>query len=114
MKAKQMSRRLAVLAMGYADGLLRSLSGKAQFLLRGCLVPVVGRICMDLCMVDITEVPDAQVGDEVMVIGEGRPCEVLADQLGTISYEVLCGISKRIPRIYLQNGKASEILQYIV
>lgn len=107
-------RRLAVLAMGYADGLLRSLSGKAQFLLRGRLVPVVGRICMDLCMVDITEVPDAQVGDEVTVIGEGRPCEVLADQLGTISYEVLCGISKRIPRIYLQNGKASEILQYIV
>lgn len=107
-------RKLAVLAMGYADGLLRSLSGRAQFLLRGHLVPVVGRICMDLCMVDITDVPDVRVGDEVTVIGAERPCEILADQLGTISYEVLCSISKRIPRIYLQNGKASEILQYIV
>ena len=107
-------RRIAVLSIGYADGLLRSLSGKAQFLLRGRLVPVVGRICMDMCMVDVTGVPEAQVGDEVTIIGPDRPCDILAEQLGTISYEVLCGINKRIPRIYLQNGKASEILQYIV
>ena len=107
-------RRLAVLSMGYADGLTRSLSGRVSFLLRGKLVPVVGRICMDMCMVDVTEVPDVQVGDEVTIIGPERPCDLLADQLGTISYEVLCGINKRIPRIYLQNGKPSEILQYIV
>ena len=106
--------RLAVLSMGYADGLTRSLSGRVSFLLRGKLVPVVGRICMDMCMVDVTEVPDVQVGDEVTIIGPERPCDLLADQLGTISYEVLCGINKRIPRIYLQNGKPSEILQYIV
>lgn len=108
------NRRLAVLSVGYADGLQRSLSGRMQFLLRGKLVPVVGRICMDMCMVDITDVPDAQVGDEVTIIGASRPCDVWAEQLGTISYEVLCGINKRIPRIYLQNGKPSEILQYIV
>ena len=107
-------RKLAVLSIGYADGLLRSLSGRAQFLLRGKLVPVVGRICMDMCMVDVTDVPDVQVGDEVTIIGEERPCDILARQLDTISYEVLCGISKRIPRIYLQNGKPTEILQYIV
>lgn len=107
-------RRVAVLSMGYADGLTRILSGRAKFLLHGKLVPVVGRICMDMCMVDITDVPEAQVGDELTVIGAERPCEVLAEQLGTISYEVLCGINKRIPRIYLQNGKTSEILQYIV
>ena len=65
-------------------------------------------------MVDVTHIPDVQVGDEVTVIGEGIPCETMADQLDTIAYEVLCGINKRIPRIYLQNGKASEILQYIV
>ena len=106
--------RLAVLSMGYADGLTRSLSGRVSFLLRGKLVPVVGRIWMDMCMVDVTEVPDVQVGDEVTIIGPERPCDLLADQLGTISYEVLCGINKRIPRIYLQNGKSSEILQYIV
>ena len=107
-------RRLAVLSMGYADGLTRLLSGKAQFLLHGKLVPVVGRICMDMCMVDVTEVPEASVGDEVTIISPERPCEILAEQLGTISYEVLCGINKRIPRIYLQNGKQAEILQYIV
>ena len=100
-------RRLAVLSMGYADGLQRSLSGRAQFLLRGKLVPVVGRICMDMCMVDVTGVPEAQVGDEVTIIGAERPCDILAEQLGTISYEALCGINKRIPRIYLQNGKPS-------
>ena len=107
-------RTIAVLSVGYADGLLRKLSGKVQFLLRGKKVPVVGRICMDMCMVDVTDVPDVQVGDEVTIIGDGQNCEVLADQLDTISYEVLCGINKRIPRIYLQNGKPSEVLQYIV
>ena len=107
-------RRLAVLAIGYADGLSRRLSGQASFLIRGKKAPVVGRICMDLCMLDVTDIPDVQVGDEVTVIGTGMPCESMADQLDTISYEILCGINKRIPRIYLQNGKASEILQYIV
>ena len=106
--------RLAILSVGYADGLSRRLSGQAEFLVRGQLAPVVGKICMDLCMLDITHIPDVQVGDEVTIIGKDRPCEILADQLDTIAYEVLCGINKRIPRIYLQNGKASEILQYIV
>ena len=107
-------RKIAVLSIGYADGLLRSLSGKACFLIRGRQVHVVGRICMDMCMVDVTDLPDIQVGDEVTIIGAELPCDGLADQLGTIPYEVLCGINKRIPRIYLQNGKESEILQYIV
>lgn len=105
---------IAVLSIGYADGLVRRLSEGASFLLRGKLVPVVGRICMDMCMVDISEVPDAQVGDTVTIIGGALPCEVLAGRLDTIPYEVLCGISKRIPRIYHQNGNTSEILQYIV
>lgn len=107
-------RTLAVLSIGYADGLSRRLSGQTSFLIHGKAAPVVGRICMDLCMVDVTDIPEAQVGDEVTVIGAGRPCEAMARQLDTIGYEVLCGINKRIPRIYLQNGKASEILQYIV
>ncbi len=110
----QKPSRLATLAMGYADGLSRQLSGHVEFLIRGQLAPVVGRICMDVCMVDVSHIPDAQVGDEATLIGPERPCEILAQQLGTISYEVLCNISKRVPRIYMQNGKASEILQYIV
>lgn len=107
-------KRIAVLSVGYADGLQRILSGTVQFLLRGKPAPVVGRICMDMCMVDVTDIPDAQVGDEVTIIGGDLTCVHMADLLGTIPYEVLCGINKRIPRIYLQNGKASEILQYIV
>lgn len=107
-------RKLAVLSMGYADGLARKLSGQAKFLIDGKAAPVVGRICMDMCMVDVTDIPEVSVGDVATVIGSGQPCEVFADQLDTIPYEILCGINKRIPRIYLQNGKASEILQYIV
>lgn len=107
-------RRIAVLSIGYADGLSRSLSDRVSFLFRDRPVPVVGRICMDMCMVDVTGVPEAQVGDEVTIIGGSLTCDDLAKQLDTISYEVLCSINKRIPRIYLQNGKASEILQYIV
>lgn len=111
-------RTLAVLSIGYADGLNRALSNRVDFLLRGRPVPVVGRICMDMCMVDITDVPEAEVGDTATIIG--RCCEreirvdALADALGTIPYEILCGISKRIPRIYLDGKKQTEILQYIV
>lgn len=108
------ARRVAVLSIGYADGLLRSLSGRVRFLIHGCKVPVVGRICMDMCMVDVTDVPQTQVGDPVTIIGAEQPCEYLAELLDTIPYEILCGINKRIPRIYTQNGKTSEILQYIV
>ncbi|MBP3633112.1 MAG: alanine racemase [Oscillospiraceae bacterium] len=107
-------RRLAVLAIGYADGLQRRLSGSVKFMVRGKFVPVVGRICMDMCMVDVTDVPDVQPGNEVMIIGTELPCEDMAYRLDTIAYEILCGINKRIPRIYYQNGKTSEILQYIV
>ncbi len=109
---------LAVIPLGYADGLSRQLSGQTEFLLHGVRVPVLGRICMDMCMVDITDVPQAQVGDKVIVMGTGtdgaRSICGVAQQLGTIPYEVLCGINKRIPRIYTAGEKLSEILQYIV
>ena len=113
------ARRIAVLPVGYADGLPRALSGKASFRVHGRDVPVVGRICMDMCMADVTDVPELSEGDTLTIFGYDEagalvPCERLADALGTISYELLCQISKRIPRIYLEGGKASEILQYIV
>lgn len=111
-------RTIAVVSIGYADGLSRKLSGQVSFLLRGVRVPVVGRICMDMCMVDVTDVPGARVGDRVTVLGAGGDdvisvCD-LAEQLDTIPYEILCGINKRIPRIYLDGKKQTEILQYIV
>ena len=111
--------RMAVLPVGYADGLSRSLSGKARFRLHGVDVPVIGRICMDMCMVDITGVPNAKVGDELTLFGydeDGQcvPVERLAEASGTISYEILCTLSKRIARLYYSGGRQSEILQYIV
>ena len=107
-------RRLAVLAIGYADGLTRALSGRVSFLIGGHEAPVVGRITMDMCMVDVTDIPQVQTGDEAVLIGEGRPCEYLADLLDTIPYEIFCQISKRVPRCYHRSGKTEEILQYIV
>ena len=111
-------RTIAVLCIGYADGLSRSLSNRTSFLLRGKRVPVVGRICMDMCMVDVTEVPDAKVGDVVTVFGadggDAIPVDELARKMGTIPYEILCDINKRIPRIYLDGEQRLEILQYIV
>ena len=111
-------RTIAVLTIGYADGLSRSLSNRICFLLHGKRVPVVGRICMDMCMVDVTEVPEVRVGDEVTVFGtdEGAslPIDDMARAVGTIPYEILCDINKRIPRIYLDGEQRLEILQYIV
>ena len=94
-------RRMAVLPIGYADGLFRSLSGKASFLLRGTRVPQIGTICMDMCMLDVTEVPDAAVGDEVTVFGTDPSVSELAGLAGTIPYELLCAVSPRVPRVYL-------------
>ena len=111
-------RTIAVCPIGYADGLQRRLSGNLHFLLHGKQVPVVGRICMDMCMVDITDVPEAKVGDTVTVVGtdggETITWDDWAAQLGTISYELVCDINKRVPRLYLKNGEVVDKLQYIV
>lgn len=94
--------RVAVLPIGYADGLSRLLSDRTQMLVRGCRVPVLGRICMDMCMVDVTDVPGVETGDEVTVFGPELPLEEKADTVGTIQYEMLCSVSRRVPRIYLE------------
>lgn len=93
--------RLAVLPVGYADGLHRALSGRFSVLLNGKRAPQVGNICMDLCMVDVTDIPDVRVGDVATVFGDGAPVEELAAIAGTISYELLCAPSPRVPRVYL-------------
>ena len=93
--------RLAVLPIGYADGLERLLSNRTEMLVSGQKAPVLGRICMDMCMVDVTDIPNVKVGDEVVVFGEDLPLEEKADTVGTIQYEMLCGVSRRVPRVYL-------------
>ena len=92
--------RLAVLGVGYADGLPRLLSNRGEVLLRGRRCPIVGRVCMDLCMVDVTDVPEAAVGDTATLWGPELPIEEKADAVGTIQYELLCGVSRRVSRIY--------------
>ena len=97
--------RIAVLPIGYADGLFRALSNKLKVLTPHGVAPQVGRICMDMCMVDVTDLPDVKVGDEVEVFGETMLCETNAKLCDTIGYELLCAVSKRVPRCYYLGGK---------
>lgn len=92
--------RIAVLPIGYADGLSRALSNRMEVLLHGKRVPVLGRICMDLCMVDVTDIPEVKAGSVATVFGEALPLEEKAEAAGTIQYELLCAVSRRVPRIY--------------
>lgn len=93
--------RSATISIGYADGLLRAAgNGRASVLIQGQQAPIIGNVCMDMCMVDVTHIPTAQVGDEVLVFGEEQPIERLAQQLGTIPYELLTSISGRVKRVY--------------
>ncbi len=91
---------MAVIPCGYADGLPRLLSNRMEMLVRGQRVRQIGRICMDMCMLDVTDVPEATVGDAVTVFGDGVPLQSLADTMDTITYEILCGITPRVARIY--------------
>ena len=92
--------RLAVLTAGYADGLHRALSGKLQVVINGHRVPQVGRICMDMCMADVTGL-DVKSGDAVEIFGENMPVDALADAAGTINYELTCALTPRVPRVYV-------------
>ena len=107
---------VATLPVGYADGYSRRLSPGGKVLIRGIKVPIIGRICMDQCMVDITNIPQAQIGDEVVLMGtQGRQsilAEEIADVLGTIHYEVVCMVGKRIPRVYVKNHHLIKMVDY--
>lgn len=94
--------RIGVLPIGYADGYPRALSNRASVLIHGRRAPVVGRVCMDMTMVDLSGIPEARAGDEVLLFG-GRslPVSEIADLLGTIDYEVACMISYRVPRVHV-------------
>ncbi|MBO9605684.1 MAG: alanine racemase [Paenibacillaceae bacterium] len=97
--------RIAVLPIGYADGLRRGLSNRGAALVRGMRAPIVGNVCMDQTMLDVTGVPGAQSGDEAVLFGAddtggALPCDEMAAQLGTIHYEVVCAVGARVPRVY--------------
>lgn len=108
---------IATLPIGYADGYSRALTGKAKVIINGKFAPVVGTICMDQCMIDVTDIGDVHVGDEVIVLGRDKDLKFDADDMakamGTINYEVLCMIKQRIPRVYIEDGKVKSIRNYI-
>jgi len=96
-------RRIGIINIGYADGLLRAAgNGKYAVLVAGKQAPTIGNICMDMCMVDLTDIPAAQVGDEVVIFGKEQPIERLANCLHTIPYEIFTNISERVRRVYFQ------------
>ena len=101
--------RIATVPVGYGDGLPRSLRKRGRVLLRGRALPFAGRICMDLVMLDVTDVPEAAEGDEVVLIGDQAPARQTADDLAdaasTISYEIVTGIRRRVPRRYRRGGR---------
>lgn len=96
---------IATIPIGYADGYSRGLSNRGEALVRGMRAPVVGRVCMDMCMLDVTDVPGVSEQDDVVLIGKQGAESISADDIaawtGTIPYEILCGISSRVPRVYV-------------
>ncbi len=107
--------QIATIPIGYADGFTRMLNENANMKIKDKLVPVVGRICMDQCMLKVDGL-DISIGDEVKIFGEDTDIRIerLADSLNTINYEVLCMISRRIPRVYLEGNRVLHILDYLI
>ena len=97
--------RIATLALGYADGYPRPYSSKAKVIVNGVVCPIAGNICMDQCMVDVTNVPDVKVGDEVIIMGSDGVNAITADDIanatGTINYEICCAFGQRLPKVYV-------------
>jgi alanine racemase len=100
---------IATLPIGYQDGLPRLLSNKGEVIVRDRKVPIVGRVSMDWTIIDVTDVPGAALDDEVLIFGESRSTAIKAEEVArkaeTISYEITCGISKRVPRIYVEGNE---------
>jgi alanine racemase len=111
--------RIATLPVGYADGYTRMLTEKASVLINGQYAPVVGKICMDQCMIDITDIKgDVNIWDEVVLFGEQNGERILADDIGkligTINYEIVCMVARRIPRFYFKGGKLVSTENYLI
>lgn len=107
------SMRVATIPVGYGDGYPRSLTNKGYVLIRGKQAPILGRVCMDQMMVDVTAIPGATCGDQVTLLGtDGAECisaEALGELSGRFNYELVCDIGKRVPRVYLQGGEVTHV-----
>lgn len=112
----QKDTRVATIPVGYGDGYPRSLSGRGYVLIHGKRAPILGRVCMDQFMVDISEIPEAMDGDKVTLLGMDGTERITAEELGELSgrfnYEFVCDLGKRIPRVYRQHGEITEVRDY--
>lgn len=97
---------IGTIAIGYADGYPRPFSGEGKVIVNGKFAPIAGNICMDQCMIDLTDVPDVKIGDEVIIMGSDGINEISADDIaeatGTINYEILCAFGQRLPKVYVK------------
>ena len=112
----QKDTRVATIPVGYGDGYPRSLSGKGYVLIRGKKALILGRVCMDQFMVDVSEIPGVMEGDKVTLLGVDGTERITAEELGELSgrfnYEFVCDLGKRIPRVYIQHGEITEVRDY--
>ena len=110
--------RVATVPVGYADGYRRSLSGKFYVLIRGKKAPILGRVCMDQLMVDVTDIPEVQLEDRVTLVGRDGDASISVEEIAaaadSFNYEFICGISRRVPRIYTRNGKEVHSVHYLL
>ena len=109
--------RVATVSAGYADGYPRAQSGTGRVLIRGEYAPILGRVCMDQFMVDVSHIPDAEIGDEVVLFGtdgeKNISVEEVAEPAVSFNYELVCNVARRVPRIYVRNGEAVGEINYL-
>ena len=114
----QKETRVATVPVGYADGYRRSLSGKFYVLIHGKRAPILGRICMDQMMVDVSDIPETRVNDRVTLVGRDGEEEITMETISAVAdsfnYEFVCGISRRVPRIYVSGGKTVHSVHYLL
>ena len=108
--------RVATIPVGYGDGYPRSLSNKGYVLIHGIRAKILGRVCMDQFMVDVSEIPEAKEGDKVTLLGvdgkEQLSAELLGELSGRFNYELVCDLGKRIPRVYVKGGQIISVKDY--
>lgn len=110
--------RVATIPVGYGDGYRRTLSGKFYVLIRGCKAPILGRVCMDQIMVDVTDIPGVTVDDTVTLLGQDGNLTITAEEMGcaagSFNYEIICAITRRVPKVYLQDHKIVSTVNYLL
>ena len=114
----QRPSNIATLPIGYADGYTRMLTGKGEVFVNGQRAEVVGKICMDQCMIDVTHIENVNIGDEVVIFGyekdEYPSVDEIAEKIGTINYEVVCMVGRRVPRVYMSSGEIISMENYLL